>query len=1173
MLSQDQPSSDGEFEDSADQFMILLSSEAVSANIPSKTFRIRGLIQGMDMLMLLDSGSTHSFLNAVHVPKLFGLSTMHTPLSVRVANGTVLQCALELPTVVWSVQDLSFTSTFKILPLPFYDAILGMDWFEKLSLMTVDWKHKWLSIPYNDSIVILQGCQPLVPTGTVLEIKKVPPAVEDYAHLCSAEESQLSEPVALLLRKFQHVFQPPSTLPPTRPCDHTIPLIEGARPVNIRPYRLSPAMKDEVESQVADMLQNGLIQHSDSAFSSPALLVKKKDGSWRFCVDYRHLNALTVKSKYPVPIIDELLDELFGASWFSILDLRAGFHQILLKEGESHKTAFQTHTGHYEFRVMAFGLTGAPGTFQKAMNHTLAPLLRKCALVFFDDILVYSASLEDHIHHLQRVLELLARDQWQVKLSKCSFAKQQVFYLGHVIDAQGVATDPLKIQAIAEWPKPNCIKDLRSFLGLAGYYRKFIRHFGVICQSLTTLLKKGSLFVWTNDHDLAFNTLKKALMSAPVLALLDFTTTFLVETDASALGVGAVLMQRGHPLAFLSKALGPKSRGLSTYEKEYLAVILAVQQWRPYLQHHEFVILTDHKSLTQLNEQRLHTPWQHKVFTKLLGLQYKVHYRPGSENRVTDALSRCAHAALRAMSSIVPQWLMDVQNSYAQDAEAQSMLAKLSLDPAAIPNFVLKSGLLRYKGCIWLGADEVLQHRIVSALHCSAVGGHSGVPATYSRVKALFAWSKMKQFVQTFVQQCQVCLQAKPDRSAYPGKLQPLEVPHSAWHTVSLDFVEGLPRSGTADCILVVVDKFSKFAHFLPLSHPYTAATVAQLFLSQVYRLHGFPLVVVSDRDPVFTSNFWQNLFKLAGTELRMSSSYHPQSDGQTERVNQCLETFLRCFVNSCPKKWSAWLPTAEFWYNTSLHASLGCSPFEVLYGRKPHTLGISIDDTVPASLSDWLQERSHMQDLIHQHLLRAQLRMQRQADKHRSERSFAIGDWVYLKLQPYVQSSVLPRVHHKLSFKYFGPYQITSRVGSVAYRLALPDVSKIHPVVHVSQLKLAAGYKGPAPATLPTNLPEFSVPAQVLQTRGVTKGNRLVQQVLVEWSGLPRDLATWEDLEALRQCFPFAPAWGQAGPQGGGNVTTSTPSLSQPQNLSLRRQTGRRERRANVRLAGPEWV
>jgi hypothetical protein len=386
---------------------------------------------------------------------------------------------------------------------------------------------------------------------------------------------------------------------------------------------------------------------------------------------------------------------------------------------------------------MAFGLIGAPNTFKKVMNHTLAPLLRKCALVFFDDILIYSASLEEHIHHLQLVFELLAQDQWKVKLSKCSFAQQQVSYLGHVINAQGVATDAVKIQAIVEWPVPTCLTDLRSFLGLARYYRKFIRHLRVICQPLKALLKKGSMFIWTTKHGNAFDTFKKALVTTPILALHDFIVVFLVETHASVVGVGIVLMQKGHPLAFRSKALGPKSRGLSTYEKEYLAVILVVQQWCPYLQHHEFVILTDHKSHTQLNEQRLHTPWQHKVFTKLLSLQYRVQYRPSTENRVVDALSRCATTDLQALSSVVPQWLLDVQASYTRDAAAQTILAKLLVDLAALPNYVLKDGLIQYKACIWLGADEQLHHRVVSALHCSAVGGHSSFPVTYSRVKNL----------------------------------------------------------------------------------------------------------------------------------------------------------------------------------------------------------------------------------------------------------------------------------------------------------------------------------------------------------------------------------------------------------------------------------------------------
>lgn len=307
-------------------------------------------------------------------------------------------------------------------------------------------------------------------------------------------------------------------------------------------------------------------------------MVKKKDNTWRFCVDYRHLNAITVKGKFPVPIIDELLDELAGASWFTSLDLRAGFHQIRMKSGEEFKTAFQTHFGQFEFCVMSFGLTGAPGTFQEAMITTLAPYLHQFVLVFFDDILIYSPTFEAHL------LELLAKDQWKLKLSKCSFVQRQIVYLGHVISEAGVGTDPSKITAIQQWPAPTSIKELRGFLGLAGYYRKFVKHFSIIAKPLTTLLKKHSIFIWNPEHEAAFQTLKLSLCQAPILALPNFQRPFCIETDASDLGIGAVLMQDGHPIAYLSKALGPKSRGLSTYEKEYMAILVAVQAWRTYLQ-------------------------------------------------------------------------------------------------------------------------------------------------------------------------------------------------------------------------------------------------------------------------------------------------------------------------------------------------------------------------------------------------------------------------------------------------------------------------------------------------------------------------------------------------------------------------------------------------------------
>lgn len=276
-------------------------------------------------------------------------------------------------------------------------------------------------------------------------------------------------------------------------------------------------------------------------------------------MDYRHLNAITVKNKYPLPVIDELLDELAGASWFSKLDLRSGYHQIRMNPADEHKTTFKTHNRHFEFRVLPFGLTSAPATFQGVMNDVLAKLLRRNVLVFVDDILVYSTSLEDHVSHLRQVFQILTDHQLKVKRSKCSFAQSKLAYLGHIISANGVATDDEKITAVRNWPVPTSVKELRSFLGLAGYYRKFVRHFGVICKPLTELLRKGQLFVWTSVTEEAFVTLKNALISAPVLAMPDFHKQFVVETDASEKGISAVLMHDEHPVAFLSKALGPRT--------------------------------------------------------------------------------------------------------------------------------------------------------------------------------------------------------------------------------------------------------------------------------------------------------------------------------------------------------------------------------------------------------------------------------------------------------------------------------------------------------------------------------------------------------------------------------------------------------------------------------------
>jgi hypothetical protein len=314
--------------------------------------------------------------------------------------------------------------------------------------------------------------------------------------------------------------------------------------------------------------------------------------------------------------------------------------------------------------------------------------------------------------------------------------------------------------------------------------------------------------------------------------------------------------------------------------------------------------------------------WQQKVYTKLAGLQYKVIYKKGTENGAADALSRQCSDELQCcvVSHCTPAWLQELVVSYDQDSDTKELLTKLSLHSGQLDPFSLQQGVIRHKGRIWLASSPAMQLKVIRAVHDTAIGGHSGVPATYSKLKSLFYWPSMKAAVREYVQSCAICQQAKPDRARYPGLLQPLAVPPQAWHTISLDFIEGLPRSLQSNCILVVVDKFSKYGHFIPLLHPFTASKVAKVFLDNVYKLHGLPVNIVSDRDRIFTSSFWQHLFQLTDTKLCMSSAYHPQSDGQTERLNQCLETFLRCFVHTCPTRWSQWLSVAEYWYNTSFH-------------------------------------------------------------------------------------------------------------------------------------------------------------------------------------------------------------------------------------------------------------
>jgi hypothetical protein len=564
-----------------------------------------------------------------------------------------------------------------------------------------------------------------------------------------------------LLGAFAAIFAEPTGLPPARGHDHRIILKADASPVAVRPYRYPVAHKNELERQCTAMIEQGIVRRSDSPFSSPVLLVKKPDGSWRFCVDYRALNALTVKDAFPIPVVDELLDELHGARFFTKLDLRSGYHQVRMRPEDVHKTAFRTHDGLYEFLVMAFGLCNAPATFQALMNEVLRPFLRRFVLVFFDDILIYSTTWADHLRHLRAVFSELRHQQLFVKRTKCAFGATSVAYLGHVISEAGVAMDPAKVQAVRDWPAPRSAQAVRGFLGLAGYYRKFVHNYGTIAAPLTALLKKEG-FVWSDAAAEAFDALKAAVSSAPILAMPDFSKLFIVECDALSHGFGAVLIQEGHPVAFFSRPVAPRHRALAAYERELIGLVQAVRNWRPYLWGRRFLVKTDHYSLKYLLDQRLATIPQHHWVGKLLGFDFAVEYKAGATNVVADALSRRdtpEEGTVLVLSGPRFDFIARLRQAQLSDPAITAIREEVRAGTRAAP-WAVTDGMVQYAGRLYIPPASPLLQEILRAVHEE---GHEGVQRTLHRLWRDFHFPNMKQVVQDFVRECSTCQRYKSE--------------------------------------------------------------------------------------------------------------------------------------------------------------------------------------------------------------------------------------------------------------------------------------------------------------------------------------------------------------------------------------------------------------------------
>ncbi|KAL0546889.1 hypothetical protein IC582_016807 [Cucumis melo] len=563
------------------------------------------------------------------------------------------------------------------------------------------------------------------------------------------------------------------------------------------------------------------------------------------------------------------------------------------------------------------------------MNSIFRDYLRKFVLVFFYDILIYNKGMEEHIYHLELVFDVLREQKLYANKKKCSFAFQRVEYLGHI-----------------QWPVPSNVRELRGFLGLTGYYRRFVQNYGSIAASLTQLLKLGA-FRWNEEAQLAFDKLKGAMMTLPVLALPDFTLPFEIETDASGYGIGAVLMQKKRPIAFFSHTLTLRDGAKPVCERELMAVVL--------------------RSLKFLLEQRVIQPQYQKWIAKLLGYSFEVEYKLGLENKATDALSRVTPTV--QLNQLTVPTLIDLK-IIKEEVEKDDHLSRIILRIKAeeeVSKYSLRHDMLQYKGRLVIAKKSSLIPTILHTYHDSVFGGHSGF---------------LKGDVQKYCEECVVCQRNKSLSLLPASLLTPLEIPNRIWDDISMDFIEGLPKAAGFEVIFVVVDLFSKYGHFMALKHPFDAKTVAEIFVKEVVRLHGFPKSIVSDRDKIFLSHFWKELFRLAGTQLNRSTAYHPQTDGQTEVFNRSVEAYLRCFCGERPKEWNHWIHWAKYWYNTTYQRALGVSPFQAVYGRTPPPLVFYRDlSTSNSTLGEQLQQRDIALGTLKEHLRVAQEKMKTYAD------------------------------------------------------------------------------------------------------------------------------------------------------------------------------------------------
>jgi hypothetical protein len=1130
-----------------------------------------------------------------------------------------------------------------------FELILGFDWLQEVN-PEVDWaagtwRYRLASEPRVKTISVKELMEE-AKTGTVgmLWVQPAPAESMLTAHITLAGvTAEVELPVEF--QRFARVFDDPSDDPfaTDTKVTHSIPLEEGATVPYGPIYPLSARELQVLREYLETALEKGWIRPSESAAGAPILFVPKPDGSMRLCVDYRGLNKVTKKNRYPLPLIPEILDRLVGAQVFTKLDLRDAYHRIRITNEDTWKTAFRTRYGHYEYLVMPFGLTNAPASFQAYINEALRGLLDDICVAFMDDILIFSPDRAAHEKHVNLVLERLQEYGLYVKLSKCKFFTDEVDFLGFRVGTAGVSMDPSRVIAIRDWPVPKSYRDIQVFLGFANFYRGFIWRYSAVVAPITDLLvgmkagKKTGPFKWTAGADQAFRMLKEAFTHEPMLTHFDPEKQCRVEVDASGGAIGGVLSQKDFvyakllqpgdshenrmvwkPVAFFSRKMTPAEKNYHTGDGEMLAIVHAFKEWRHYLESpaERTIVYTDHQALQSFMTTKVLNRRQMRWAELLAAYDFEIQWRKGRDNPA-DGLSRrpdhmevdeppqenplkvllqkrmpleedSREGRMRSGDEVIVgvmtrshvQRSRDTQQSeyrvvtlparqledrltppegsdrdpeQLSEQEVQSLrgrrqaLATRLLELQALDEWCQKKewegaphrsissgefrgtwstgaeGLVRRNRCAYVPHDPATRAEILWVNHDEQwQGGHFGEHRTYANIARHYWWPHMRRDIQEYVKSCEVCQRMKvPRRKAY-GKLESLPIPKGPWQDISMDFIVGLPPSlhqGIAcDSILVIVDRFSKMVLLTPCVSTIDAQGLGQLVLEKVVAKYGAPRTIVSDRGSLFTSTYFGTMCDYLATRRLFSTAFHPQTDGQTERMNQTLETYLRCYVNYEQDDWATLLASAEHAMNAAPSATTGKSPFSVVLTFEPDLqlnvealpiAGVANETarTRTERVADSLLNAGEALDVAE----RQTEKMAQHYNKRRKEMFFNIGDMVMLSSR----NIRTLRASAKLADQNIGPFKVLRRIGQNAYQLDLPrKYGRLHHTFHVSLLQAyrrRTGAETPEPVDIEGE-EEWEV-EKILDMKH-RRGNKV--DFYVRWKGFSEAHDSWEPEEHL---------------------------------------------------------